>query len=220
MVYIRCYQSGDRKDVIDVCWRTGYMGETAAGRFDDSYLFGLLFCLYYIDYEPENCFVAEDEQTGQVIGYILSSLDSEKQKERFRKYMIRKIALRAFFYTLWRHPRTFKVFWYFKKIWDEEPEVPNKESLLAPYPAHLHIDIIPEYHWQGIGTQLMETLENHFINHNVKGVHLGTSEKNVKAVHFYQKLNFAKIYEGPRGYGMWPDAPEVRPLIFAKEIRI
>ncbi|UCG01227.1 MAG: GNAT family N-acetyltransferase [Candidatus Heimdallarchaeota archaeon] len=219
MTYIRNYQSKDRKDVINVCWRTGYMGKSAAGRFDDLYLFGLLFCLYYTDYEPENCFVAEDEKTGQVIGYILSSLDSKKQEEQFRKYMIRKIVLRAFFYTLWRYPRTFKVFWHFKERWDEEPKIPNIESLLEPYPAHLHIDIIQNYQRQGIGTELMEALENHFKDRNVTGVHLGTSDRNIKAVNFYQKLNFSVIYEGLSGNGMWPDTPEVKPLIFAKEIK-
>jgi ribosomal protein S18 acetylase RimI-like enzyme len=195
------------------------MGETAAGRFNDPYLFGLLFCLYYTDYEPENCFVAEDEETGQVIGYILSSLDSEQQEKQFRKHMISKIALRAFFYTFWRHPKTFKVFWHFKRIFRKEPQIPNEEILLAPYPAHLHIDILPEYHRQGIGTRLMDVLENHLKAHGVKGVHLGTSERNTKAVQFYQKLNFSIIYEGPSGYGMWPDAPEVKSLTFAKEMR-
>ncbi|MFX1517709.1 MAG: GNAT family N-acetyltransferase [Promethearchaeota archaeon] len=219
MVHIRGYEPKDRKDVINVCWLTGYMGESAAGHFDDPYLFGLLFCLYYTDYEPENCFVAEDEKIGQVIGYILSSLDSNKQEEQFRKYMIRKITLRAFLYTLWRHPRTFKVLWHFKKTWDEEPKIPNEKILLAPYPAHLHIDIIPGYQSQGIGTQLMSTLENHLIANNIKGVHLGTSERNIKAVQFYRKLNFSVIYEGPSGYGMWPDALEVKPLILAKKVK-
>lgn len=218
MVQIRGYQPQDRNAVINICWRTGYMGESAAGRFDDPYLFGLLFCVYYIDYEPKNCFVAEDEKTGQVIGYILSSLDSKKQEEQFRKNMIRKIAVRAFLYTLWRHPRTFRVFWHFKKNGEEETKILNEEVLLAPYPAHLHIDIIPDYQRQGIGTQLMETLENHLKDHNVKGVHLGTSERNTKAVQFYRKLDFKVIYEGPGGNGMWPDAPEVKPLIFAKKI--
>ncbi|MFX1507383.1 MAG: GNAT family N-acetyltransferase [Promethearchaeota archaeon] len=195
------------------------MGETAAGRFNDPYLFGLLFCLYYTDYEPENCFVAEDEKTGQVIGYILSSLDSEQQEKQFRKHMIRKIALRAFLFTFWRHPKTFRVFWHFKKIFGSEPQIPNEKILLAPYPAHLHIDILPEYHRQGIGTHLMSTLENHLKENGVKGVHLGTSERNIKAVQFYQKLNFSIIYEGPSGYGMWPDTPEVKSLIFAKAIK-
>jgi len=219
MVHIRNYQARDRKGVINVCWHTGYMGESAAGRFDDSYLFGLLFCLYYIDYEPENCFIAIDEKTGQVIGYILSSIDSKKQEKQFRKKMIPKIALRAFLYTLWRHPRSFRVLWHFKKIWGNEPKIPNIETLLAPYPAHIHIDILPEYHRQGIGTQLLEIFEKHLKDHNIKGFHLGTSEQNTKAIQFYQKLNFSVIYEGPSGYGMWPDTPEIKSLIFAKEVK-
>ncbi len=216
MVFIREYKPQDRKGVINVCWRTGYMGEPAEGRFDDRYLFGLLFCLYYVDYEPENCYVAVEEQNGQVIGYILSSFNSEKQEIQFRKKMIRKIIRRAFLYTLWRYPKTFRVFWYFKKIFQEEPKIPNEKGLFAPYPAHFHIDILPKYHRQGIGTQLMTNLENHFKNHKVEGVHLGTSERNIKAIAFYQKLGYSVIYEGPSGFGMWPDAPEVKSLVFAK----
>ena len=194
------------------------MGDPAEGRFDDRYLFGLLFCLYYVDYEPENCFMAVEEKTEQVVGYILSSFDSEKQAIQFRKEMIKKIVLRAFSLTLWRYTRTFRVFWHFKKVFQEEPKIFNEKELLAPYPAHLHIDILPEYHRQGIGTKLMKRLENHFKNHEVTGVHLGTSERNLKAIAFYQKLGFSIIYEGPSGFGMWPDAPEVKPLIFAKKL--
>ncbi|MFX1547889.1 MAG: GNAT family N-acetyltransferase [Promethearchaeota archaeon] len=220
MVSIRKYHIQDRKAVIHICWSTGYMGKSAAGRFDDSYLFGLLFCSYYIDYEPENCFVAVDSEKNQVIGYILSSLDSKKQEEQFQKIMIRKIALRAFTYTLWRHPRTFRVLWHFMRTWEDEPKTFNEKSLLESYPAHLHIDILPDYHRQGIGTQLVKTLENHLRNHNVKGVHLGTSDRNVKAVQFYQKLKFSVIYESSSGSGMWPDASDVKTLIFAKKITL
>ncbi len=218
VVRIRRYQPQDRKAIINVCWRTGYMGEEAAGRFDDPYLFALLFCLYYVTYEPENCFVAVNEERSQVIGYVLSSLDSKRQEERFRKKIISKIIRRAFLYTLWRHPRTFRVFWHFKKVHQEGPEIPNEETLLEPYSAHLHINILPEYHNQGIGTKLMETLEDNFKTQKVQGVHLGTSERNTKAIPFYYKLGFSVIYKGPSGYGMWPDAPEVKELIFAKKL--
>ncbi len=194
------------------------MGEGAAGRFDDAYLFGLLFCLYYVDYEPENCFLAVDEKIGLVVGYILSSLDSKRQEEQFRKKVISKIIRRAFLYTLWRHPRTFRVFWHFKKVHQERPKIPNEETLLAPYPAHLHIDILPQYHRQGIGTKLMKRMETHFKTQKVKGVHLGTSEQNTKAIPFYHNLGFSVIYKGSSVYGMWPDAPEVKELIFAKKL--
>ncbi|UCE12183.1 MAG: GNAT family N-acetyltransferase [Candidatus Heimdallarchaeota archaeon] len=217
MVQIRKYQPKDRDDVINICWKTGYMGDDSAGHFDDRYLFGLLFCLYYVDYEPENCFVAVDEDRDKAIGYVLSSLNSEKQEKQFRKKIIPKIIRRAFLYTIWRYHRTFRVFWHFKKTFQEAREPSHNESLLAPYPAHLHIDILPQYHRQGVGTKLMRCLESHFRTHNVKGAHLGTSEKNEKAIPFYKKLGYSVIYEGPSGYGMWPDAPEVRELILAKK---
>ncbi|MFX0182690.1 MAG: GNAT family N-acetyltransferase [Candidatus Hodarchaeota archaeon] len=218
MVLIRKYHPSDRNKVIDICWRTGYMGEEAKGRFDDPYLFGLLFCIYYLDYEPDNCYVAIDEDSEVVVGYILSSFDSKKQEKRFRRVMSSKIFRRAFLYTIWRRPKTFKTLLYFRKIEKTSPPISNEEELLSPYPAHLHIDILPEWHRIGIGTRLIRTLGSHLSSNGVSGVHLGTSEYNVKAVPFYRNLGFSLIYEGPSGYGMWPDAPEARNLIFAKKI--
>jgi GNAT superfamily N-acetyltransferase len=218
MVLIRNYQPFDRDEVIDICWRTGYMGEEAKGKFDDPYLFGLLFCIYYIDYEPDNCFVAIDEESKVIIGYILSSFDSKKQEKRFRQVMSPKIFRRAFFYTIWRKPKTFRTFLYFRKIENKSPPIPNEEELLSFYPAHLHIDILPKWHRKGIGMRLIHTLESHFASSGVSGVHLGTTDYNVNAVPFYYKVGFSLIYEGPSGYGMWPDAPEAKSLIFAKKI--
>ena len=84
LINIRPYQSKDRKDVIEIIHRTGYMGEDAKNYFDDKYLFGLLFGIYYLDYEPDNCFVAISTTTDQVVGYILSSLDTRIQTKSFR----------------------------------------------------------------------------------------------------------------------------------------
>ncbi|MHA2247839.1 MAG: GNAT family N-acetyltransferase [Candidatus Hodarchaeales archaeon] len=218
MIQIRNYQPEDRNHIINICCRTGYMGEESSGHFDDPYLFGLLFCLYYVDYEPENCFVAVDEEHNQVIGYILSTLDSKKQEKQFRKKMIPKIIRRSFLYTIWRHHRTFRVFWHFRRVFQKDSGLIDEQTLLTLYPAHLHIDILPQYHRQGIGTKLMEKLETHFKIQKVKGVHLGTGERNTRAILFYKKLGFSMIYKGPSGYGMWPDASEVRGLLFGKKL--
>ncbi|MFX0172806.1 MAG: GNAT family N-acetyltransferase [Candidatus Hodarchaeota archaeon] len=219
MVLIRKYQPSDRNKVIDICWRTGYMGEEAKGRFDDPYLFGLLFCIYYLDYEPDNCFVAVDDESKVVVGYILSSFDSKKQEKRFRQLMTPKILRRVFLYTMWRRPKTFKTLLYFRKNEKKSPPIPNEKELLSPYPAHLHIDILPEWHNKGIGRRLIHILESHLSSSGILGVHLGTTDYNIKAIPFYTKVGFSLIYEGPSGHGMWPDAPEAKPLIFAKKIK-
>lgn len=68
-------------------------------------------------------------------------------------------------------------------------------ELLRDYPAHLHIDILPEFHGQGIGTRLMNTFEDHLLENGVTGVHLYTSSLNRKAVPFYKKMGYAVLEE-------------------------
>ncbi|MHA1228803.1 MAG: GNAT family N-acetyltransferase [Candidatus Hodarchaeales archaeon] len=217
-VVIKKYESKYRNDVIRICHETGYMGQPAHGRFDDVYLFGLLFCVYYIDYEPENCFVAVDTSKDKAIGYVLSSLDSKSQEEAYRQKILPKLYRRAFLWTMWRHPNTFRVLWHFKTIFEKSPRIPDESELLKPYPAHLHIDILADYQRQGIGTRLIEKLENHLRNFHIKGVHLGTTSYNNSAISFYYKQGFKLLYEGPEGFGMWPDSPDAKSMLFGKII--
>jgi ribosomal protein S18 acetylase RimI-like enzyme len=104
-------------------------------------------------------------------------------------------------------------------MFDKAPKIEKREEINIEYPAHLHIDILNEYQRQGIGSRLIQKLENHLKKNQIKGVHLGTSSKNVKAIRFYNKMGFSQIYEGPPGYNMWKEEPDVRSLIFAKKIK-
>ena len=212
MISIHPYHSKDRQGVINITYKTAYMGEDAHGYFDDKYLLALLFGLYYLEFEPKGCFVAINNTSGEVVGYILSSLDTETQKQIFQRRMIPRIAARAFLYTSWRYHRCFRVFLRF--MFDTEP--PHDRLYLNEYPAHLHINVHPKYHKQGIGTKLVNELEKYLKRRKCKGIHLWTSEKNVKAVPFYFKNGFELLYSSPEGYGLWPDAKDVKSLLFGK----
>ena len=218
MIEIIKYQSKYRNDVIKVCFETGYMGKSASDYFKDSYLFGLLFCLYYVDYEPENCFIAVDTQQGAV-GYILGSLDTEAQDQAFRRNIIPKIIKQMLFKTIWRYPSSFKTVLHFRKVFSNSPSAPNEREIIQLYPAHLHIDILTPYQRIGIGSKLLKKFENLLFEYNINGVHLGTSSYNEKAIQFYYKHGFELLYQGPKGYGMWPTAPDARSLIFGKKIK-
>jgi ribosomal protein S18 acetylase RimI-like enzyme len=174
--------------------------------------------LYYVDYEPQNCFIALDSTSDKAIGYVLSSLDTLKQSQSFKRKMIPKIFFRLYFYTIWRYRKSYKVISHLRKIARKAPKTLNEDELIAEYPAHLHIDILPEYHRQGIGRKLIERLESHLREHGSTGVHLGTSEQNTKALPFYKSLGFEIFHTSPPGFGMWPDAVEVRSITFVKKI--
>lgn len=68
--------------------------------------------------------------------------------------------------------------------------VPQPAAVLEHYPAHLHIDILPELQGTGAGRRLMEWLLSRFREAGVPGVHLGVSPLNTNAIGFYLHLGF------------------------------
>jgi ribosomal protein S18 acetylase RimI-like enzyme len=210
-VTIRRCRKSDQKGVMNVCYHTGYMGDDATGHFCNKKLFGLLFCLYYPRYEPEHCWVAEDN--GKIVGYILGSPNTTRQEKIFLARIGWRILFRALLVTPLFYPQDFKLILHFIRL--PRSSVPDQE-INERYPAHLHIDILEAFQHKGIGTQLMTRFEDHMRELKVQGIHLGTSEGNYKAVPFYKKLGYKIIHIDKMG--MWPDAPEKRGLLFAKSL--
>ncbi|GAA1807731.1 hypothetical protein GCM10009682_31950 [Luedemannella flava] len=64
---------------------------------------------------------------------------------------------------------------------------------LAPWPAHLHIDILPAYQRRGLGRQLIAAFLAALREAGVPAVHLGMATANVKARAFYDRVGFEVI---------------------------
>jgi ribosomal protein S18 acetylase RimI-like enzyme len=93
----------------------------------------------------------------------------------------------------------------------------ESESIITQYPAHLHINLLPGFQGQEIGTRLMNRFEDHMTDLGVKGLHLGTTNKNYKAVPFYQKMGFEIVQESE--IVPHPFFDDLKHLVFAKRIR-
>lgn len=214
-IIIRKCAQEDEEEILNICYKTGYMGEEMqpTNKFNDVELFGYLFCHYYVWYEINNCFVAVDKNTRKVVGYILGTLNSKKQEKAFKYKMIYKIAFRILFSTIWKNHESFQTVMHFIKNLDLKDD---PKDLYEKYPAHLHINILPEYQHSGIGNMLIDTFETHVKSHNVKGIHLRTSSYNEKAVPFYKKKGYKVIHENESK--LWKDVYGLRNIIFAKEI--
>jgi ribosomal protein S18 acetylase RimI-like enzyme len=65
----------------------------------------------------------------------------------------------------------------------------------AEYPAHLHMNLLPDYQGKGIGTRMILHFEDHLRVKGVGGVHLQTSNYNFKALPFYEKMGFRRVKE-------------------------
>ena len=135
-----------------------------------------VFCRYYIEEEPENCFVAVDE-TDQVKGYVLGSADYNAYADRFMEHIVNKS----------QNPVT------------QAMGSSSMETIAAftkEYPAHLHIDLLPECQGQGIGRSLLDTLAMHFKKQGIPGLLLDVAKDNTGAIVFYEKCGFTKLHVG------------------------
>jgi GNAT superfamily N-acetyltransferase len=70
---------------------------------------------------------------------------------------------------------------------------PAFENMLNNYPAHLHINLLPDYQRKGYGTKLMNVFLGFMSEEGVKGVHLGMVADNVNAEQFYYRSGFQRV---------------------------
>ncbi len=133
------------------------------------------YCDYFIEKEGNNCFVAVDEND-RAIGYVLCAENYDNFKKvfrkeylpRFKKYEIdcRMVAILSTFI---------------------------QSKLKKEYPAHMHIDILPEYQRMGLGHKLMDALCENLKEKKVKGVCLTMFSGNKKGGNFYRKYGFTLL---------------------------
>jgi ribosomal protein S18 acetylase RimI-like enzyme len=218
-IVIRSFRPSDEAAVQEITFRTGFKGRDLTGRnyFDDKRLFFLIFTYYYTRYEPEHFFVAVDTKDDTVVGFIGGTTDTAAQERGFQKKMPWRIATRAFLVTSWRYPRTFRtVIGMTKMMGDVQENRAKRADLWAKYPAHLHINLLPDYQSMGLGTRLMKHFEQHLIRQGIRGVHLDTTSQNHKAIPFYKKMGFAIVNQVETA--SHPEFDDLQLLTFAKEL--
>jgi len=191
------------------------MGEdlTPTGRFKDKKLFALVNIEGYVRFETENGFVAQDRDTGSILGYIIGTANTHRYEKKIVLKMYWRIFLRLFFVTWWHYPESFRTVFY----WFFTYETKSIEHLYNEYPAHLHINILPGYQHMGIGKNLLDMFMANMSSRGVSGVHLGTSNYNFKALPFYRKNGFEVIFE--RKNLFWPGVENQISMIFGKGLR-
>lgn len=171
---IRKYQVDDKQNLQKICIITAIPQKNEQGET----LLNLLYNDYYTEQESENCFVLTDNNDNAV-GYIICARDFSKYKRVFNAVYMPQIKKLSYMqYALKK--ATFVI----------------EQLLSKKYPAHLHIDIHPDYTGKGSGSMLMNALLDHLIAENVKGVMLGVSGKNTRAIAFYKRHGFKTILSG------------------------
>jgi ribosomal protein S18 acetylase RimI-like enzyme len=196
MPHIRRFRSGDEPALADICLRTADAGADATGLFHDDAIWAEIFVLPYVHRHPELAFVVESED-GRVVGYIVGAADSDEFEDWFHDEWWPSHGAR------WPKPQVERtrqdgtlIYAYSRRS--------GAEPYGREYPAHLHIDLLPEVQGRGWGRQLIETLVSALRERGVTGVHLAASTENVGAIAFYPRVGFTALpsHSGVQAFGM------------------
>jgi ribosomal protein S18 acetylase RimI-like enzyme len=187
-VILRGYRPGDLGHLYRICLQTGDHGTDATAQFRDPDLLGHVYAAPYGALEPSLAFVAEDQEG--VGGYCLGALDSRAFERRLeaewwpplrRRYAEPGLARRE------QWTRDEQIAYLIHHPWRTGDEV------LADYPSHLHIDLLPRIQGGGNGRRLMDLQLAALRERGSRGVHLNVNAENLRALGFYHHLGFTDL---------------------------
>jgi ribosomal protein S18 acetylase RimI-like enzyme len=185
---LRPYEPRDHDDVYRVCVLTGDSGRDATGKFSDDSLLPDIYAGPYLALEPELATVVD--VGGRVAGYLLAAADTRSFARRYRSDWLPGFVV--------RHPLPPII------ASDEDRLVAvghRPEGMIGPdldrFPAHLHIDLLPELQRQGMGRALIGRLLAQLRERGIPGVQLGVGEANRDAQAFYARLGFRPLPSTP-----------------------
>jgi ribosomal protein S18 acetylase RimI-like enzyme len=185
MASIRRYELRDRDAIYDVCVRTADSGGDGRGMYSTDDLMPDLFAGPYLFLEPEFCWVLDDGE--RAAGYVLGTPDTAAFARAFRERWTPRMAER---YPAPPDPPVTLEDEFVTMFYTPEAMVwPG----LDEYPAHLHIDLLPDVQGAGNGTRLMRTFFAAARAAGAPGVHLVVASGNVRALGFYDHLGFKQL---------------------------
>ena len=189
--HIRPAGPQDREALFSICLKTADSGVDATALYSDPDYPGQVWSVPYLEFAPEHCFVVDEG--GTAVGFVVGVADTATYEGQLdaqwwpmlrSRYAERKPTARLDPMVLGRiatPPHS-------------DPE------LIARFPAHLHINLLPHVQSGGWGRKLIEAELDSLRRVGAPAVHLGVSPTNERAIGFYRHVGFERI---ARNDGMW-----------------
>jgi len=173
MYSIRKYLPSDKERLRHICKETtGEENKKNAALLES---IPIIFNDYFTENEPDNVFVAVNEEN-IAVGYVICSTDILL----FRKKMLSEYSKRV------RKTYPASLFMHYASV--AAVLITKKQ-----YRTHLHIDILPEAQRQGLGTKLIDALCSHLKTKGIKNVSVLTISRKSMGYKFYKKYGFRQV---------------------------
>lgn len=181
MASVRPYQEKDKERVQHICLMNA---ECINSPVDTQKYILIMYCNYYIEQEPENCFVAVNDND-EAVGYIICSENYDKYEKIFlENYLEQCSAISP------------------KRYVEAKLDLLSHSMFRNEYSAHFHIDIDENYQRMGLGSLLISTLKAHLRKKNITKLMMVCGEDNYNAINFYKKNGFKDLITTKMGHAM------------------
>ncbi|MBF9018230.1 MULTISPECIES: GNAT family N-acetyltransferase [unclassified Oceanispirochaeta] len=152
---------------------------------------------FYYEQSRDNCFVAAESESDRAVGIILCAVDTGKYQKIFNREYYRNIQ-KAVKDMESDHPGTIKkhnmaYYRHREGIQLNLIHFFKMKKIYSDYPAHLHINIHPDFQRRGLGHLLVDSLLGHLKEKGIEGLHLIVDSENQKGIGFYMKYGFTEL---------------------------
>ncbi len=172
MITIRKFEERDRQAVRKICMDTGKKSFQKSEKKRD--FIGIVWIDYYMDFEPENIFVVDDD--GQACGYVCCSTNRELFNQKMKEIYLPKVKKISF------------ILWLFTKIL-----VKTSYKYDAKYGGGFHINIDDAHQGLKLGPKLLTTMGVHLKGLGFKNMYLITANRKTRGYGFYRHFGFEEV---------------------------
>lgn len=193
-IVIRKFEVKDRQALRKIACETAFMGKPGSVFFEGEEVFADALTIYFTDYEPESCFVAEVE--GQVAGYLIGTKNTATLEKisnaRIYPWLLLKAFTQGVFFKKKNIGFIYRILLSALKGEFKAPDFSRQ------YPATLHINMREKFRNLGAGAKLICAYLDYLAKENVRGVHLATFSN--AGNNFFNKQGFELLYKAHRSY--------------------
>ena len=186
MVELRPYRASDLDALYEICLVTGDSGKDASPLHNDRKAIGHLYSAPYGVIEPEQVFVAEDDVG--VAGYVVGTHDTDAFAAKLELQWWP--ALRQYYDGVPATELTDADRQRIEAI--RQPHI-NPADIVARYPAHIHMNLLPRLRGQRVGSRLLQMWIAQAREAEVSGIHLGANASNAGGIAFWQAGGFVPV---------------------------
>lgn len=198
---IRPAKPEDLDALYHISVKTGHQGGDATHQYFDPKLLGHIYSAPYLKYEPELAFVVERDNA--VLGYCVGTLDTYKFEAQLETnwwpYLRRKYQ---------KPDEKSRASWSADELSCQMIHHPEStpRHITDQFPAHLHMNLLPEAQGGGVGALLLNNWIQKAIQLGATAAHIGADAKNERAIQFWNKQGFELLEENtdtPNSRTVW-----------------